>query len=147
MSDESKPFIWAHDVQANVKEPIQELRERGWRYGDVPAASNFNWIFKTMTQEIALLKNELAAQREQFTRSLLQQAAHQEKLLNKIKKLREEVSIIDESQRDDATQLSRSLESTWELLRGMGDVTRQYHPNFPTTPWPSRVFPDRNGNG
>lgn len=64
MSDsDNKQFIWARDVHANVKEPIQALKENGWRYGDVPAASNFKWIFKTMTEEIATLRSELGAQK------------------------------------------------------------------------------------
>ena len=69
MSDQ-KPFIWAQGEEANVKEPIQALRENGWRYGDVPAASNFNWLFKMMTQEIASLRKELISHKEEFAEAL-----------------------------------------------------------------------------
>lgn len=38
-------FKWAFSEEANLKEPISELKERGWQEGDVPTASNFNWLF------------------------------------------------------------------------------------------------------
>jgi hypothetical protein len=38
-------FKWAMAPQANVKEPIEALKENGWQAGDVPTASNFNWLF------------------------------------------------------------------------------------------------------
>lgn len=142
MSNDTKTFIWAHDVHANVKEPIQALREHGWRYGDVPAASNFNWIFKTMTEEIALLKEELRAHKEHVGRAFAQHQAINEKVSIKIKKLCDEISHIDETRRNDALHLARSLEATWELLRGFNAILCQKDGNFPIVPWPSKVFPD-----
>jgi hypothetical protein len=38
-------FKWAYGEEANVKEPIGGLKEHGWQEGDVPTASNFNWLF------------------------------------------------------------------------------------------------------
>ena len=86
MSDDSKAFTWAHDPQANVKEPIQALKEQGWRYGDVPTASNFNWIFKTITEEIVRLNEELVTQKENCDRAIAQQNANYEKFITKVKK-------------------------------------------------------------
>ena len=40
-----REFKWAYGEKANVKEPIQRLKEDGWQIGDVPTASNFNWLF------------------------------------------------------------------------------------------------------
>ncbi len=51
---ESKPkdFVWAHSKNANLKEPIQALKERGWEYGDIPTASNFNWLFNSIMNQV-----------------------------------------------------------------------------------------------
>ncbi len=63
MSEEVKPFSWAFDDKANLQEPIEALKQHGWRYSDVPAASNFNWMFKKISDEFGDLKKELLAQR------------------------------------------------------------------------------------
>lgn len=38
-------FKWAYGQEANIKEPIEGLKENGWQAHDVPTASNFNWLF------------------------------------------------------------------------------------------------------
>lgn len=58
MSNE-KAFVWAQGEQANLKEPIDFLKQNGWSYGDTPAASNFNWMFKTITENVAKLNKDI----------------------------------------------------------------------------------------
>ncbi len=54
---ESKPkdFVWAHSKDANLKEPIQALKEKGWEYGDIPTASNFNWLFNSIMNQVRIV--------------------------------------------------------------------------------------------
>lgn len=69
MNEETKPFLWAHDDQANLQEPLDALKQHGWRYGDIPAASNVNWLFKQISDEFVALKNELSVQKEETEKS------------------------------------------------------------------------------
>jgi hypothetical protein len=41
---------WAHHENANLKEPIDALKEKGWQYADVPTASNFNWLVHELSK-------------------------------------------------------------------------------------------------
>ncbi len=43
-------FTWAHDRGANLREPLQGLKEKGWQYADIPTASNFNWLFSELAK-------------------------------------------------------------------------------------------------
>lgn len=45
-------FKWAYGSDANVKEPFEGLKENGWQEGDVPTASNFNWLFQEIGEDI-----------------------------------------------------------------------------------------------
>lgn len=56
-----KSFVWAQGDQANITEPIEFLKQNGWSYGDTPAASNFNWMFKTLTEGITTLNKDVAS--------------------------------------------------------------------------------------
>ena len=46
-------FKWAFGDKANLKEPLEALKEQGWQYGDAPTASNFNWLFNKISNELA----------------------------------------------------------------------------------------------
>ena len=152
--NDHKPLLWAQGENANVKEPIEALREHGWRYGDVPAASNFNWLFKMLTEEIAKLKKDLATQKEELTEALAQQAQRQDEKLgskaqelrgeitNSTRSLRTNIADLARTQRSDDKQLATSLEVTWDTLRAFAQMLRHYHPDLPVTPWPSKVWPD-----
>ena len=150
---EIKPFIWAQGQDANVREPIQALQESGWRYGDVPTASNFNWLFKMLTEEIAKLKKDLVVQKEELTQAIAQQAQRQEERLgfkanelrgqiaNSARDLKADITALARRQKSDDKHLAVSLEATWEILRAFEQVLRHYHPSLPVTPWPSQVWP------
>ena len=49
---EKKPFQWAADPSANLQEPIEGLKKKGWQFGDVPTASNFNWLFNDIQKDL-----------------------------------------------------------------------------------------------
>jgi hypothetical protein len=136
MSDQ-KPFIWAQGEEANVKEPIQALRENGWRYGDVPAASNFNWLFKMMTEEMASLRKDLISHKEEFAEALKNQVQSCENRLNaKVGRLDTKMSIRTDKlfvASDFNEGISRQI---CMLLRQLEKVLKVYHANFPTLPWP-----------
>lgn len=156
MSD-IKPFIWAQGQDANIKEPIQALQEHGWRYGDVPTASNFNWLFKTLTEEMAKLKKDLAVQKEELIQALAQQTQRQEARLdskaqelrgdinNSARGLRTDIADVAKAQRSDSKHLAICLEATWDILREFEKVLRHYHPTLPVTPWPGAVWRRDNG--
>jgi hypothetical protein len=86
MSEEVKPFLWAHDDKANIQEPIDALKQQGWRYGDVPAASNFNWMFKKISDDLVSINKELLVQKTEVEKS---QAL--------ILSLKDELSVLDSS--------------------------------------------------
>lgn len=155
MSDsDNKLFIWAQDVHANVKEPIQALKENGWRYGDVPAASNFNWIFKTMTEEMAAIRKDMAKEREEFKNTLVKQAKRfSAQLSATASEFDEKIGFLSE----DSDRHFRRAEfnegiarQICELLREMEKFLRHYHQDFPTLPWPmrpeSRIHTEENTN-
>src|SRR5437773_1799521 len=65
MNENNQTFIWALSKDANVQEPIDTLKQLGWRYGDVPAASNFNWMFKKISEEFAGIKDAILAHKNE----------------------------------------------------------------------------------
>jgi len=65
MNEKNLSFAWAESKDANLEEPLEDLKQYGWRYGDVPAASNFNWVFKKISEEFAGIKNEILAQKNE----------------------------------------------------------------------------------
>ena len=61
-----KPSFWANGINANVKEPHSTLMESGWRYGDIPTASNFNWLFNHIQKDLHHAKVEIAQLKERI---------------------------------------------------------------------------------
>lgn len=55
---------WGFGDKANIKEPIEALKQDGWQYGDIPTASNFNWLFKELTQALLATKKEIVTLRK-----------------------------------------------------------------------------------
>jgi methyl-accepting chemotaxis protein len=51
---------WATNPEANIKEPIDALKENGWQAGDIPTASNFNWLFGEIAKVLDELKERVA---------------------------------------------------------------------------------------
>lgn len=66
MSEKHQPFLWASGTGAKKEEPIESLRQNGWRAGDVPAASNFNWLFHNIQKEMYDLKNQISEVKNQL---------------------------------------------------------------------------------
>lgn len=151
---EIKPFIWAQGQDANVREPIQALQESGWRYGDVPTASNFNWLFKMLTQEIASLRKELITQKDDYIQRLTNQT---ETLGKKIdsqaeileKKIEARASKLDakftrlSDKHTRAAEYNEGISRTMcLLLRELEKHIRHYHNNLPSFPWPLYTGPE-----
>jgi hypothetical protein len=138
--NDHKPLLWAQGENANVKEPIEALREHGWRYGDVPAASNFNWLFKTLTEEIATLRKDLLMQKEHLLQQLTQQAHDQEEKLHaKAKELYDRTTRHSKRHLMDSAFNRDVSRQMCDLLREMEKLLQHYHRDFPTLPWPLKT--------
>ncbi len=59
-------IVWAQNKQANLKEPIAALKEKGWQFADVPTASNFNWLFHELSKWDRYLERHIDATSEEF---------------------------------------------------------------------------------
>jgi hypothetical protein len=58
--------VWAKDKQANLREPIQALKDKGWQFADVPTASNFNWLFNELAKWDRYLELHIDATSEEL---------------------------------------------------------------------------------
>ena len=137
MSNE-RVFVWAQGAQANVIEPLAYLKESGWRYGDVPMASNVNWLFKTLTEEIATLKkdiftikDDISRLREDVTKGLhainTDVEGVQDRTKEEFSNVRKEVANSNEKISADVSSLkdntARELSAVKKDLTGLGDST------------------------
>ena len=132
-------FIWAQGLDANVREPIKELAEKGWQHRDIPKASNMNWIFKQISEEFVALRKDMEQKAEEL-KSLL--AVHSDKFValrkdleqkteelksvltahgNEIKKQQEAIGKLKKEQKS-LSENHESLESYTE--RGLGKAFR-----------------------
>lgn len=57
-------FGWATNEDANIKEPLKELLEYGWKVRDIPKASNMNWVFKKISDDLGALRADFQKQEE-----------------------------------------------------------------------------------
>lgn len=135
--NETKPLIWAQGREANLKEPIEALKEQGWSYGDIPTASNFNWLFKMITEDLASLKKEVSSQREEFTKVLKAQKEKLEADLSLgINKLDTKFTKITNTNTR-ACQFNEGISrQICMMLREMEKILQHYHPGLPPLPWP-----------
>jgi hypothetical protein len=91
-------FRWANDRGANLKEPIQGLKEKGWQYADIPTASNFNWLINELSKwdkylegridgnadDLVVIQKDLNRQTKELRRDLKMTVTVLEALLNKV---------------------------------------------------------------
>jgi hypothetical protein len=126
-------FVWAQDAHANVKEPMETLKQNGWRYGDVPAASNFNWLFKKMTEDINNLNHEVAKLNHTLTQD--------------IAKLKDKSDILRRSTKVLEVYVNRSLrhnrfnegiaQQICDFLKKQEEQLKVFHPTYQPLPWPT----------
>jgi hypothetical protein len=125
-------FKWAHGDNANLKEPIPALKEKGWQYADVPTASNFNWLFNKIQKELEAVNSEFQSLKESINaeiKAIKDNAAS-------IKKTAEAAlgkSNANERAVEFGIGVSRQI---CDLLRLLEKNIKAYHPNFPNQPWP-----------
>jgi chromosome segregation ATPase len=74
-------FMWAQGSNANVQEPFKELAENGWQHRDIPKASNMNWIFKQISDELTTLRKDMESQTSQLGERMELQTAELRKKL------------------------------------------------------------------
>jgi hypothetical protein len=143
-------FTWAQSNDANVREPIRELADKGWQHRDIPKASNMNWIFKQISDEFTMLRKDMEQKAEELKSLLAVQSDEIQKQQGTIAHLKTEHNSLSESHdrlkcytkrglgkafrdNDFNTGISRQI---CMLLREMEKLVQHYHPNFPTLPWP-----------
>ena len=97
-------ITWARDKQANLREPIVALKEKGWQFADVPTASNFNWLFHELSRWDRYLERHIDATSEELHGMIVE-------LKNDLK----------ETQRD--------LKSTVDVLTILLSKVREFHPH------------------
>jgi hypothetical protein len=125
-------FKWAYGQNANVREPITNLKEKGWQYADVPTASNFNWSFNQVQKELEKVSHDLAGLKETISieiKAIKESATAIKKTADDAMKK----SIANERDIEFYTGISRQMCS---LLRVMEQHIQRHHPGFPTQPWP-----------
>ena len=91
-------ITWAKHQHANLREPIQALKEKGWQVADVPTASNFNWLFHEFSKwdkylegrmngvadDLVIVQGDLNQQTEELRRDLKITVTVLGMLLNKV---------------------------------------------------------------
>jgi hypothetical protein len=125
-------FKWAYGQNANLREPITGLKEKGWNYADVPTASNFNWLFNQIEKDLKAISGELAAFKEAINTEL--------------ETIKDDVVSIRRTAKEAFDNTVRHAEKIeWHIgvsrqicrgLRNMEDALTRRHSNFPTQPWP-----------
>lgn len=143
----TQPFLWASGAGAKKEEPIESLRQNGWRAGDVPAASNFNWLFHSIQKEMLDLKNQISEFKGQMETLKAGTAAFEVKTNAELLAQKENASIINEKAKkalaksvtnkrniDFSVGISRQI---CEQLRFMEKNVQAFLPGFPTNHlWP-----------
>lgn len=110
-------FKWAHGPQANIKEPIQALKENGWQADDVPTASNFNWLF----YEIGYDLQQKSADLEQIHGQLNGMTVQLSQLQQKTQQLTElliAVKAVSDQNAIDSGHYKRAIAACIRVLNG-----------------------------
>ena len=129
-------FSWAQSQNANVLEPIRELAEQGWQHRDIPKASNMNWIFKQISDDLGAFRKELTTLKEDLLRELTEQETQ---LHAKTKELYDRTTRHSKRHLMDS-QFNRDVSRQMcDLLREMEKLIQHYHKDFPTLPWPLKA--------
>lgn len=151
MTEKNKvePFLWASGASAKKEEPIESLRQNGWRAGDVPAASNFNWLFHNIQKQMVELNNQVTDFKVQFEKLKTDIAGSEAKVNGELAEQKEAASKI---QKRANLAAIRSIRNTKNIEFSVG-ISRQicqqldlmekniavFVPGFPTNhPWPMK---------
>jgi hypothetical protein len=150
--NEIKPFLWAQGVEARVVEPDEGFKERGFCKGDTAVAANFNWIFKTMSGDIASLSKGISEQKKEISslrtelNALKKESVLEDELQNKLKPIRINVSqaLIDSSWGvNEINQIYYGiLPHIYECLKSMEKQIQAIHPHYKTQDWPA-ISPEK----
>lgn len=122
-TDNPRPqeFKWAHERNANLREPVDTLKEKGWQYADVPTASNFNWLFNQIQKEFESIKADIKSIKESA---------------DNIKNTADSALYKARLNQHNLNITFSATRSICMLLRRMEGEIRRYHTNFPSQPWP-----------
>jgi hypothetical protein len=125
-------FKWAYGNNANLKEPIATLKEKGWQYADIPTASNFNWIFNQIEKDLRAISGDIATFKESINAELT--ALKQD--VASIKKTAQ--SALEKTVKHEQ-KIEWHIGVSGQICRGLVNMERaikRHHPDFTTQPWP-----------
>jgi hypothetical protein len=143
-------FIWAQGSDANVREPIKELAEKGWQHRDIPKASNMNWIFKQISEEFVALRKDVEHIAEDLKGLLATHSNEIKKQQEAIGKLKKEQKSLSENHDRFESYTEQGLGKAFRAdefntgviramciqLEGLEQYLRHYHPGLPEFHWP-----------
>ena len=128
MNEAARPFKWAYSPDANVKEPMDSLVQNGWQYGDVPTASNFNWLFFQIHKELKTISENLTRIKKENLEIKGRLSANEGTAIQAMG-----LGEANKNSMDWITGVSRQI---CRQLRYTEENIQKFHPNFPTQPWP-----------
>jgi hypothetical protein len=143
-------FIWAQAQDANVREPIKELTEKGWQHRDIPKASNMNWIFNQISNNLFALRKEIQQHAIELKNKLDDHTSRLQEQEAVLASLKNELEVLSENhikfKNCTNQQLSRSLRANdfntgiarqiCLQLKVLEQNIRHYHVDFPEFNWP-----------
>ena len=124
-------FAWAQGNNPNIKRPEHTLIQNGWVRGDTPMASNFNWMFKQISDELTTLRKHADNQARQLKA--------QQKKLNALGEdhanFKTSTKRKFKSQEKEFVFLKGLLVQTFRGLNWLCENIKSFHPQLPPHPW------------
>lgn len=130
--NDTKAFAWAHGEKANVREPIESLRESGWRSGDTPTASNFNWLFKNISDQLGVLNKEISHLKQTLGQDIT-------RLNDKSERLRRCVRVLEQLIGYNLGYNEMNESFVWQVNEGIKAMEAQIkalQPGYQPVSWP-----------
>ncbi len=118
-------FMWAQGSNANVQEPFKELAENGWQHRDIPKASNMNWIFKQISDELTTLRKDMESQTSEIREKMELQTTELHK------KLEQQVADFNKKIAEQNLHIQEQKEMISNLNTQLGSLGNQ-HTKFKT---------------
>lgn len=138
MPNNNEHFAWAYGNNPNITTPERGLMRQGWKAGNMPMASNINWMFKQISDDLSELRKLAQTQAQELKEQRTQ-----------LKKQQEEISNLNKSHTD--FKAASELRSEWvrrkfvfrkHILRKhygtlawMYEAIKGFHPQLPKNPW------------
>jgi predicted transcriptional regulator len=143
MKKNNSVFSWAQSDNARLRAPDEQLQVKGFTKGERPLASNINWIFKSIGENLRQI------QKQQVESDAKNQALYAQLLekIDVVTKTAEEIKVSHNKFKEKATHqmhhnrgdsrfnlgIIRQLLNT---LKNLESYLKHYHPSLPALNWP-----------